>query len=560
MSRVRKSGLVVVACLGIAGVLQAAPSIERPVVLPEAMLSITVSDLHGLIDGVGSVAAQVSPMMNGLMLKNMIGMEVGDPGLVGMELGKGFAVVALDTTNVFAVIELAEVQAASFYTNFIVPQQFEAKYTDGLMVVGKTKEQVAKGAELAKAVESSLLENRSPTLRIALQPAAVIEKNEEQIQGMLAMMPMMGQGMMQNPGTTLQSVESTTKLLEGEVRVLLSLAEQCESAEVVLAPQNGSIRITETFVPKAGSRLAMLCNAPVANQPNPKVNSGYLGGGAIRLDSTTANPSAMLDFMVAEAEQLAEQLEITEIDLPELAAKSAKLWMASGGSFSETMSFGGESGVSVGCLMDVTDEAEALAVLKSIPQDMAPLLELYEEMDMSMIFSFKENVREYKGSKIHQLAIDMAMTNQPAEVTAQLASMNMTNMVYDIAITDGVMIYAMGDEKIETIIDRLADESFEPAPLESHGVYPADGFYYFDLDMGEYMAFATSFMPVPVMEQMGALFQEVEPITSAGFKADGNVMWSINIPGELIAKYGQMAMMMQMQQMQQQGGGMPPLN
>ena len=50
------------------GMAQAAPTIEKPVVLEDALLSVTVSDLHGLIDGIGSVAAQVSPMMNGMML------------------------------------------------------------------------------------------------------------------------------------------------------------------------------------------------------------------------------------------------------------------------------------------------------------------------------------------------------------------------------------------------------------------------------------------------------------------------------------------------------------
>ena len=550
MNRIRKNGLMVVACLFVAGVLQAVPVIEEPAVLPEAMLSITASDLHGLIDGIGSVAAQVSPMMSGMMLKSMVGAQLGDPGLAGIAPGKGLAIVALDATNIFAVVEVGAAQVAA-YTNALAPQGVQFKYADGLLVVGETQEEVAKGVALGGAVKSKLLAKRSPTLRIAMQPAAIIERNNEQIQGMLQMMPMMmGQGMMQSPGATLESAQSTTKILEGELRVLLSLADQCESVELVLAPKNGSVRITETFVPKAGTRLAALCNAPALNPPNAKVQSGYLGAGAIRFDSTMANPEALMEFMVAEAEQLVSEMELSDIDLPSWISLMEKWWSICGGSFSETVGFDGD--MSVGYLMDVKDEAKTLALLKGMKQDFEPFLTLYEDLGMSMELEFKENVREYNGVKIHQFAVGMSMTNQPAEVAEELAAMNLTNMVYEIAITDGIVIYAMGEEKVETIIDRLADKAFKPVPLKALGVYPGDGFYYFDIDVGEYMAFVSAFIPDAEVQQMATLFQGAEPITSAGFKADGRVMWSINVPGNLLAKIGQAVMMMQMQQ----GGGM----
>jgi hypothetical protein len=141
-------------------------------------------------------------------------------------------------------------------------------------------------------------------------------------------------------------------------------------------------------------------------------------------------------------------------------------------------------------------------------------------------------------------------------VAEELSAMNLTNMVYEIAITDGSMAYAIGSGKIESILDHIKDKTFNPAPLAARNVYPAGGFYYFDLDIGKYMAFILGIIPEtndPMMQQMGTLFQGVEPITSAGLKANGCVMWSLNIPGELITKIGQMIMMMQMQQ----GGGMP---
>ncbi len=540
------------------GLAQASPTIEKPVVLEEAMLSITVSDLHGLIDGIGSVAAQVSPMMNGMMLKNMAGMQLGDPGLVGIAPGKGLSIVALNPTNIFAVVEVAAAQVTA-YTNALAPTGVQFEYANGLLVIGQTEEQVAKGLSHANAVQSTLLAKRSPVLRIALQPASIIERNNEQIQEMLKTMPMlMGQGMMQAPGATLDSTKITLKLLEGELRVLLSLASQCETVELVLAPQEGSLRISETYVPKAGTRLATLGNAPVLNQSNPRIKPGYLGGGAVQFDMTLSNPEALMQFFVEEAEQLSKEMDLSDIDLAGLLETKEKLWAVSGGSISEVVDFDGESGMGVGYLMDVKDEAEALVAIKESMQDFEPVRQLYEDLGMPISMEFKENAREYEGVAIHQFLVGISVTNQSPEVAEQLAFMNLTNLVYDLAITDGRMVATMGGNKIETILDRLKDENFKPVPLKARSVYPEGGFYYFDFDVAEYMGFIAAFMPDaknPMLsQQMVSLFQGVEPITSAGFRADGSVMWSVNMPDELIAKIGQMAMMMQMQQAQ---GGAP---
>lgn len=560
MNRIRIGGIVVATCLAIAGALQAAPVIEKPAVLPEAMLSITVSDVHGMLDGIGGVAAQTSPMMNGMMIKNMIGMQLGDPGLAGIPPGKGLAVVALDATNVFAVIEVGAAQISA-YTNALAPKGLQFKVERGLLVVGKTIGQVAKGCGLADAVKETLLARRSPALRIAMQPSAIIERNQDQIQGMLQMMPiMMGQSMMQAPGATLESTQNTLKFLEGELRVLLSLAGQCETAEVVLALDDGSLRISETFAPKTGTRLSTFCNAPAVNQPNHKLQSGLLGGGMMLIDATIGNPVALSALVAGETEQVIKEMQLEVEDRTDLI-KSMTKWMGIyGGSFCESVGFGGDAGFSVNCLMEVKDEKAALELFKTMEQDMEPFLGLYDDLGMPMDISFKEGVREHEGVKIHQFRVDIAMTNLPPEQCETMASMNMTNMVYDIAIADDIMIFAMGSTKVEDLIDRLKEDSCKPVPLKARAVYPEGGFYYLDLDMGEYVAFINTFMPggnLAMKQQVDLLFEGVEPITSAGFKADGRVMWSFNIPGGLIGKFSQMAMMMQMQQMQQQSMGVP---
>ena len=127
----------------------------------------------------------------------------------------------------------------------------------------------------------------------------------------------------------------------------------------------------------------------------------------------------------------------------------------------------------------------------------------------------------------------------------------------------GVMLYSM-EGGMEALMKRFQDKELakNAAPIQARSEYPAGGFYYADVDMAGYMAFAAQMLPdepasAAIKQQMQVLFAGVPPVVSAGHKQDDRVRWSVKIPGDLIAKWGQFAMMMQMQQMQQQQGGMP---
>jgi len=545
--------------------VQAAPVIEKPAVMPEAMLSVTVSDLHGFIDGVGEIAGQSNPMMNGDMIKNMVGMQLGDPGLAGIAPGKGLAIVALDKTNMFAVVEVAEAQSAA-YAGMATSQGMQAKYANGLLILGSTPALVEKGVAMSGKVQAKLLAKRTPTLRLAAQPSAIMERNKEVVDGFMeSMQGMMSMGMQQAPGATTNSVEGTMAILEAELRVLSSLAAQCEVGELVLAPKDGGLQISKTVVPKAGTALSKLVNAPKNGKADPKIQAGILGDGdMLMMDFVVGNTEALTDFMAAEVENLMGVMDFKDANPAKWVDLMKKWTVLYAGAGAETFDFDAEEGMSVNYLMAVSDEAKALNLFKTMGQDMAPLLKMYDAMGMPMTMAFKENVREYKGIKIHQFDMSFQMEDMPAEQKKQMEAMKLDEMTYELAIFDGKVIYAMGATKIETLIDRVKDPATVTNPVKARSVYPADGCFYLDFDVGRYVEFIASFMPAEaqggMQPQMVAMLQGADPITSAGFRQDGRLMWSINIPGDLIGKLSQIGMMMQMQQMQQQQGmpgGMP---
>ena len=76
--------------------------------------------------------------------------------------------------------------------------------------------------------------------------------------------------------------------------------------------------------------------------------------------------------------------------------------------------FGDDGKIKIRYVREITNEAEALAALKSLPVDMAPFFNLYEELGIPLSLEFKENVREGAGTKIHQIVLKMDFTSMPA--------------------------------------------------------------------------------------------------------------------------------------------------
>ncbi|QBG47916.1 hypothetical protein EGM51_11100 [Verrucomicrobia bacterium S94] len=542
-------------------VISAQAQVKKPVVMDKAMLSVSIPGIHGFLDEVGLVAAKASPMMNGAMLKSMIGMQLGDMNLAGIPADGGISIVAMDTTNIFAVLEVSEAQSSA-YLNMAKAQKLQAVYLDGAVVVAGNAVALETAKANAGAAKSALLAGKDPVLSLAMQPADVIEQNREAVDGFIQMMPaMLGMSMMHQPGATLDSTESLSKLLQAELLVLLSLAEQCSEAEIKLAPQNGSLVLSETFVPNAGTPLAELVNAPVVYQENAKLHAGVLGDGTLRLDMRFANPEALSRFVVAETLKAVKALDLVDVDADALAGTMTKWMNIFAGTGCEVVSFD-ENGYNVRYVMGVADEARTLQALREMNSDMAPFLKMYESLGMPVSMTFKENVRDADGLKVHAFGFEYDLSAMPEEQRKQMESMGVQKMMFDLAITDGKLFYA---EKggVETLVAEVKSGK-DAAKIEAHTRYPAGGFYYLDWDMGEYMAFVAESLPAGpsaamMKQQMSTMFKGTSPVTSAGFRKDGMVSWSVTIPGDLIAKYGQMIMMVQMQNMQssQPGPGAP---
>lgn len=547
------SGMVLSMLAVTVATAEAKNTIDKPVVLDNALLSISISDLHGLLDGAGSIAAQVSPMMSGIMLKNLIGMQVGDPMLAGIEAGKGLAVVVTDPKTAFAVIEIAEDKITD-YTNTLATLGVACRYAKGYLVVAKTPTGVDTGVALASTVGSTLLARRSPSLRVTLQPAQYISDNGEKIEGMLNNLTSLMQcGIAQQAAQGAPNPQAMARIMEGEARVGLSLATQIQSFEINITPEAGSIQISEILDPVAGSRLATLCSAPAVNTWNPKAQSAGLEKGAVTLELCNENNKALMDFVMAETEQIVTAMKLDDAKVQSMVDYMNKSMAICGGTISESIINGEADTLGFSYLMDVTDEAAALDLMRTLEADFetAGFNKLYADTGMPIKFKFMEDAREYEGVKVHQLNIEMSTENMPEAQRKQLEVMNMSNMKFEISFLDGVMAYTMGSSSnMNSTIESLKSPTATPSQLVAHEDFPTGGFVYGDIDMGKYINFFSAFVPATPVKQVASLMQGTKPITVVGYRKDGRIEWNINIPGDLLARTGQAAMTMQMQSTQ----------
>jgi len=525
------------------------PPIEAPAVLDDAMVTLTISDMHGFLDGAGTVASQISPMLGGPVLKTMLGSKLGDPQLAGFAPSNGLAVVMLDPTNVFAVAEVQPAQVVS-YVQGLQSMGLVAKQQGGLLLVATGAGQLAVAETLAVKVQAGLLESkRDPSLRLSMKPSELIADNEKVITaGLQQMMEQMKQASVSN------NVMDVQKILEAELQVFLSLGRQVDSVEVALAPIDGAIHLSKIVQPVAASRLAAYCNAPVLNDYNPQVQAGMLPDGVVEMECCMRNPDALIEFFNGEITSLYETMGFDPAFAVQWAEYMSRWMGAMGSTVCESVLTEGGKPFGFSILEDVKDEDAMLEVLRNMSTDLeaAGFFRWYESMGMPMTVEFEENVRQVAGVPIHRLTMNYSFENMPAEQRATIESM-MGDMAFDVAIYKEVLIYTSGGEgEIEKMIDQLKTAVTPPTQLAARSAFPSGGDYYVDLDVGGYFKFASSLLGEvpevsPMFEKLNSVLSGAEPIVMTGYCNSGRMKFCSRISADLLVRCAQAGQMIAME-------------
>jgi hypothetical protein len=193
----------------------------------------------------------------------------------------------------------------------------------------------------------------------------------------------------------------------------------------------------------------------------------------------------------------------------------------------------------------VKDEAAALKFLQDMPQQIKAtgFDKMYESMGMPFTFTFKEKVREHAGVPIHQLSMKMEFKNAAAEQREKLEKM-FGNFVYDVAITNKTLLYAVLPVKVEDLID-AAKAGSNPAakPLVSEEKLKSGGRGYFDYNIGAAMAMASAMAGgqansgAEAMKQMSDTIKNAPPLQIAWYDLGTKYRATMMMPAETLASF-----------------------
>jgi hypothetical protein len=196
-------------------------------------------------------------------------------------------------------------------------------------------------------------------------------------------------------------------------------------------------------------------------------------------------------------------------------------------------------------VIGVRDPKAILAILEQLPEKMKTmgLDKVYADLGMPMTMQFKRNVREVKGVAIHQLKMEVEVKSAPAPLQATLKGW--ASGTYDMAIVDNYLIYAVGGESIESMIDALKAKTHPGSkPLAAEAAFGPGGRIYIDYGVGQLMQ---KLMPADTpgmppesqeaMKRMAAALADAPPICFAGFAEGGKYRIGMLIPAGLMSGF-----------------------
>ncbi len=520
-----------------------------PVGAPNALVTIVVGDLPGLIDSVGALASQVAPGDHAGKIKSRLGARVGDPEMKGFASGSGLVVVLPSSGGRLLFAEV-DPKMDDTYRQTAASGNRKVERMGDLLVFAGSDEELASARKDALAYANERLRGAGrPTFEIIVDPAAAVAKFDAQIKGFLGFLPaMMGAAMAQrNQGGTgaAPDPQAITRMIEAEFREFLSIARQIHTLQFTVDFQKQGVRAEGAVVPVKDSNLAAFLGAPVDPYPERLMNL-LPGQGAARV-GYSLNMKALDAFCQKEVDGLASDMKLSKEEVKAIDEwLTSQLGLTSGG-FACEMVLPGKPLVSGSFASDVEDPAKALSAFEGI-QNMyksGPMASLFQAQGQSVTFQFTREARRYKDVTVGEGRFDFKLGSLPEDQQKMLKAI-IGDMKVEVAVVGKDLVYTMGDEPVDGLIDAAkAGKNPTAKPLEAQRVFPAGANTYADFGVGAAIQIVSQMVKTMLppeesakLEGVAEKTQGAPPITAALYFYPDQTRAGLNVPTELITTLG----------------------
>jgi hypothetical protein len=336
------------------------------------------------------------------------------------------------------------------------------------------------------------------------------------------------------------------EIFQGEVLAALDILKQMKTLEIELKISKESIRLDSTVEALPGTDLAKVITSPA---PSTRELLQILPSKGAMRGATTYNSAASTALMQNTANRVLDAMDVGEEGRVAVQNWLEMVSMYQGGYAMDALQ-PGDSLLNMAGVYYVEDPEKARKIIQEMPEKMAPMMKLYEEMGMKIKFDIAMDAREHKGIPIHAFQFDFDVEKMPPEAQKILEIIIGKSFKYDMAIVKDKLLFAMGSEPIEGLIDAAQANAYPGSKkLQAETVFGPGGQAYFDFDVASLLKIGADFTKAnlgaenPVTNVLAAIAPALEgaaPVMAAGFWGEGNqARMSLDIPSALITKIAQ---------------------
>lgn len=506
---------------------------------------IAIPSLDKAVKDVSAVAERFSPgQMTPETIKAQIGAMIGDPQLAGMEMQKPVVICVMKGTQPgeppsFAAMLPAKQGAP--YEQHLAALGMVTRFSGGVLLVSQTPEGLETASKAKGTYDQVAGAGLQKTARLHVQIAALMDTYgpllDAQLEGLLGTITAAAGAA---PGGQLPAgmgPEALQKILKLEIQGLLALLRQCDATEIDLDLGGQGIAIDEVLTAKPGSALAQGFTGS-AGRPSPTASIVEGGGfmtGTFRYDVKSFTPllKQILDPLSKEPGGL-----LTE-GIVALIADMGSWW---GGTATFSMRQGKEGAFTISYVMEILDEAKALATWEKSLTWVAPgtaLGDMYKGMGVET--KLEKAARQHAGVSINRLKISMAAPEKDANapLAPDMAILKAWLKDMEVAFVQGNGLISNDPADLDRMIDQVRSSSKLEVALEAQKVFGAGAHGYMDYDIFGLMKSVLSTMPQGPGEDVLAKFDKVTskaPTVFAVTFADSRARLQMRVPLEPFAQ------------------------
>ncbi len=521
-----------------------------PAALEEMNFTGVVGDVHGLTEKAAAFARNVMPTINGDQIRAMIGNFVGDPSLEGMKPGAGAALLLPPRGGMVLFLEVSPDKIDAYEKVFKGPAMNVEK-TEGMLMISERTVKLPDAKALASTVKKSLLGTaRKADLDIDIRLARLLTEYDAKItSGIESMEECLNQA---DVTVTGQDPKAMARMLKAEVLIGVKLGKRIEHLRVNIAPSADALDVTYNItgptLKPVGTSASTTATAVTAARMLPMTGAMRMSGD-INMKALYADMAKWAPEFITELGGTPAQAEATR-KMSEDWSKFAGRLVAADYLTPDT------SPTASSFLVEVTDEAAAMAFLESMPELMKATgwMELTVPGMTLEEFSFTKNVRTVADTPIHKLVMKYDSTNKD-QMKLINALYGTDSMNMEIAIVNNMIIYTMGDAKIADLIAAVkAGKAPASNPLEAEKL-GAGAMALMDINVADLMKVVfQALSPALEAKDRGAvesIFKGVKaapPITAAVYRENDGYRIHWRVPGKLVSALAESAQSAMMQQ------------